>query len=206
MSGRGSGTSSALATWRALPEERLRAAGPASRMLVEAGCADFRAAGRQLLLLPYGRNRDRSDWRLVLREGRGTCSTKHALLAAAAGEVGLPIQLTVGLYGMNERNTPGVGAVLAAHDLTAIPEAHCYVVWQGQRIDVTRSGVEATEPIASFEVEWPIEPDQIGAHKVALHRRHVATWLAGAGRPDLSVDALWSIREACIAALAQTAG
>jgi hypothetical protein len=48
------------------------------------GVADFRAAGRYLQHLPYGRTADRADFVAVLREGRGTCSTKHALLAALA--------------------------------------------------------------------------------------------------------------------------
>jgi hypothetical protein len=42
--------------------------------------------------LRYGRNADRADFRLVLSEGRGICSTKHALLAAVAFEQGSSIE------------------------------------------------------------------------------------------------------------------
>ena len=45
--------------------------------------------------LPYGRNTDRSDILRVLREGKGTCSTKHALLACLAQEQGIPLELTL---------------------------------------------------------------------------------------------------------------
>jgi hypothetical protein len=170
---------------------------------MDAGCASLRDAGRWLHALAYGRNADRSDWRTVVPERRGTCSTKHALLAAAAAELGLDAQLTVGVYAMSEANTPGVGAVLAAHGLDAIPEAHCYLVVEGRRVDVTRSGTTPAEPIAGFEAEWPIAPDQIGDHKVALHRRFLSDWLARPGAPALDLAALWAIREACIRALAQ---
>lgn len=192
-----------LATWEALPDARLAPVGVASADLIAAGCQTLRAAGRFLHGLPYGRNGDRGDWRLVVEEGRGTCSTKHALLCAAARENDLDVSLTVGIYLMGEANTPGVGPVLAAHGLEAIPEAHCYGVVGGRRVDVTRSGVEPREPIAGFEQEWPISPDDIGIEKVRLHRGHLATWLAGGGAPGFDLDGIWAVREACIAALAQ---
>jgi hypothetical protein len=55
--------------------------------------------------LPYGRNSDHSDWRLVLGEGRGTCSTKHALLADLARENRRHVALMLGIYEMDEDNT-----------------------------------------------------------------------------------------------------
>jgi len=56
----------------------------------------------------------------VHTEGRGTCTTKHALLAELATEQRLPVALVLGIYLMNERNTPSVGSVLARHGLTEI--------------------------------------------------------------------------------------
>jgi hypothetical protein len=47
--------------------------------------------------LPYGQNTDRGDFRRVLREGKGTCRTKHALLARLAQEQGIPLELTLGI-------------------------------------------------------------------------------------------------------------
>ena len=161
-------------------------------------------AARHLHTLLYGRNSDRADYRLVLREGRGTCSTKHALLAAVAREIGAPVRLTLGIYEMCEANTPGVGAVLDRHALRVLPEAHTYLRFEGRRVDVTRAGVAAAEPIERFLVEADIEPEQIGDYKVRLHRRFLAEWLAA--RPQLSrftPASLWEIREACIAALGQ---
>ena len=34
------------------------------------GIRDYRAAARHVWELPYGRNSDRTDWRLLLEEGR----------------------------------------------------------------------------------------------------------------------------------------
>jgi hypothetical protein len=192
-------------SWDVLPQVALQAVGPLSAEFIARDIADFRAAGRYLHGLPYGRTVDRADFRAVLREGKGTCSTKHALLAALAHEQDLPVALTLGIYDMHERNTPGVGAVLTRHGLASLPEAHCYLTYEGRRIDVTRSGAEPTEPITRFLYEEAIVPEQIGDYKVTLHRRHMQIWVNDnaervGGR---SVEEVWRIREECIAALAQ---
>ncbi len=55
-----------------------------------------------------------------------------------------------------------------------------------------------------FLREIQIEPPQIGSFKVELHRAFLAEWLAERrDLPDLDLEALWSIREECIAALTQ---
>lgn len=189
-------------SWNVLPEAGLEPTGPESAGFLELGCETFRDVGRYLHELPYGRNRDRSDFRRVLVEGRGTCSTKHALLAAVAAEQRLPVSLALGIFDMTEANTPGVGRVLAAHGLEAVPEAHCYLRYAGHRVDVTRSGTTPREGIARFHREWAIAPAQIGAHKVALHRHYLREWLDDRPHLALSLDELWQIREECILALA----
>jgi hypothetical protein len=73
----------------------------------------------------------------------------------------------VGIYQMSERNTPGVGRVLAKYSLACLPEAHCYLRYDGIRIDVTRILAEApAEPIVHFLYEEEITPPQVGEYKV----------------------------------------
>jgi hypothetical protein len=140
----------------------------------------------------------------VLREGKGTCSTKHALLAAIAQEQDLAIALTLGIYDMHERNTPGVGAVLARYHMASLPEAHCYLTYAGERIDVTRCGAEPAAPITQFHYEEAIAPEQIGDYKVTLHRQFMQTWVHDHAERvrGRHFEEVWQIREACIAALA----
>lgn len=165
-------------SWNVLPCEALKPSGQVTTDFTTRGITDFRAAGRYLHMLPYGRTANRADFVAVLCEGKGTCSTKHALLAALAREQNLTVALTLGIYAMHERNTPGVGMVLARSDLAFLPEAHCYVTYEGQRVDITRSGVEPTEPISRFLHEETIAPEQIGDYKVMLHR-HASSYSAG---------------------------
>ena len=138
----------------------------------------------------------------MLEQGRGSCTTKHALLAELAREQGIEVQLTLGIYEMSERNTRGVGPVLSAYGLEYMLEAHCYRRCKGGRIDVT--GVPAgAEPIACLFHEEPITVDQLGAYKQNLHQRFLHEWIS---RMDFvrgrSLEDVWRIREACIAALA----
>jgi hypothetical protein len=192
-------------SWDVLPHVSLKSAGPLSAEIIARGITDFRVAGRYLQALPYGRTANRADFGAVLREGKGTCSTKHALLAALAQEQNLAIVLTLGIYAMHERNTPGVGTVLTRYGLEFLPEAHCYLTYEGKRIDITRSGVEPTEPIAQFLYEEAIVPEQIGDYNVMLHRQFMQHWVSNNAETvkGRSFEDVWWIREECIAALAQ---
>jgi hypothetical protein len=182
-----------------LPNVTLHVERPLGRSFAALGLGDYREAARHVRNLPYGRNSDRSEWRLVLEEGRGTCSTKHALLAELARENGLPVALVLGVYEMDAANTPGVGAVLREHGLRCVPEAHCYLAHNGARVDLTRERGGA-EQIEGFLHEEEIEPHQIGEYKVQAHRDFVRRW---AGRRGLDPARVWQAREECIAALAE---
>ena len=181
-----------------LPDFTLDATQPLGGRLASFGIHDYRGAARHVYLLPYGRNSDRSDWRMVLSEERGTCSTKHALLAELARENGWRVALVMGVYEMDEANTPGVGAVLKPNGLRSVPDAHCYLAYEGARVDLTRREGEA-EQIQRFLHEEEIEPYQIGEYKVEAHKRFVRRWAEERGLDPVH---LWRVREECIAALA----
>lgn len=182
---------------RALPDFPLRPDGPLGQAFLRCGLNGYRSAARYVRELPYGRNTDRGDYRLVLSEGRGTCSTKHALLVALAEEHAVPVHLFMGIYLMCEANTPGVEIALRRHGLDAIPEAHCYLVYEKRRIDLTWPEIPCS-PISEFLHEEPLAPADIREHKVAVHRRYLEEWARQSG---YSVDTVWTAREACIQAL-----
>ncbi|HYM15309.1 MAG TPA: hypothetical protein VEZ14_07095 [Dehalococcoidia bacterium] len=187
-----------------LPDLPLRSRGPLAAAFRALGCHDLRAAATRVWTLPYGRNRDPLDELCVLKQRRGTCSTKHALLARLIDEETIAgIELRLGIYEMSEANTPGVGATLARHGLTSIPEAHCCLVARGARVDLTRAHGAAAEPIGPFLAEQTIRPEQIGEHKRAFHRRFLAARAQARDYGALTADDLWAIREECIAALAE---
>lgn len=192
----------AMRTWQALPDAVLASGTSVTAAFSRVGARTYRDAAFFVYRLPYGRTSSRTDLLAVLGEGHGTCSSKHALLAELAIEQRLPVKLMLGIYLMDERNTPGVGAVLGRYGLGEIPEAHCYLAYDGARIDVTRAVDTATEPIA-FLHEEQISPAQIGAYKVRLHQSFLRNWLRE--EPIIGTwtfEKLWEVREECIAALA----
>jgi hypothetical protein len=140
---------------------------------------------------------------MVLLENKGTCSTKHGLLALFAQEQNLPIALHIGIYEMNGLNTPGVGPVLETNCLTGIPEAHCYLKYRSQRFDVSAARTDARrQPIERLLVEIEVSPEQTGAYKANFHQQFMRNWMKAACLPRVfTFEQLWEVREACIHAL-----
>ncbi|MDA9774257.1 hypothetical protein N9B82_04805, partial [Saprospiraceae bacterium] len=167
---------------------------------------DYQGLKSYVHALPYGRNADKEDVLCVLRDGKGTCSTKHALLANVAEEKGITaIKLMLVMYKMKESNTKGVGAVLNKYNLEYIPEAHNYLREKGVVSDITFPGVYNSSLSADdiFE-EKEIESYQIAGYKVAYHQVFMRTWLLNNPQIPYTFQELWSIREECIQALAQS--
>jgi hypothetical protein len=188
----------------ALPNTTLTGDGPVTAAFQRAGIADFHGAARHLQALPYGRISDRARPGLVLVEGRGTCSSKHALLAELAGEVGLDVRLTLGIFEMSARTHPELTAILERHGLPYVPEAHCYVRHRDGRIDITRQPATPGAPIARFLHEETITPAQTASYKVEVHRRFLSDWIARTPRVrDRSLEDIWRVREECIVALGE---
>jgi hypothetical protein len=169
-----------------------------TQAFVGIGLHDFQAAAAYIARLPYGRNTNREDKLAVLQEHRGTCSTKHALLHRLASEQQINAALTLGIYLMDGRNTPGVSEVLHKYRIVSIPEAHCYLSCDEKRVDVTCLAGHRLLPVLHEE---EISSQQIGNYKVELHRRWLARW-AKETKCLYGVKGLWRVREECIAALA----
>jgi len=152
--------------------------------------------------LPYGRTSDRSDLSLVLRENKGTCSSKHALAKQLADLNSVAdVELILAIYKMSETNTPGIGSHLTDNGLAYIPEAHCYLKVQGERMDITNAHSDISSLKEAIISETTIEPSQVGDYKVSYHKAFIEKWRVEENSA-FSFDELWSIREKCIAALA----
>ena len=89
------------ASLETLPNFDLAPGARLSAQFIFHGNRDFHAAARYVRQLPYARN---SAWSLVLAERRGTCGTKHALLAALA-RTRQPVELRLGIYNLDGNTT-----------------------------------------------------------------------------------------------------
>ena len=177
--------------------------GEMSIRLRAMGFATFGSVAEYVRLLPYGRVQGTSA-SAVLDQRKGTCSSKHALLATVALEADRDdIELMLGIFEMNERNTPGVGEVLTSRGLACVPEAHCYLRVNGERLDFTGipSGLES--PFETLRSEDRIDPWTVIDAKPHYHRAFIQRWSKEHG---LDPDHVWQAREECIQQLARQAG
>src|SRR6218665_291137 len=133
-----------------------------STVFRELGINDFHSACSYLQQLPYGRNANRHDFLLTLKEGKGTCSSKHAILAYLADENGQKeVELIVGIFLMSAETHPKLTTFFTDKSYDCIPEEHCYLRYRGERFDYTDSS-NALERIPSKIVrEQRAEPQQL---------------------------------------------
>lgn len=173
---------------------------PLTRLFLERGITDFSAACAHVQSLPYGRNANRSDFSLVLTEGKGACSGKHALLASLAEEHGeSEIELIAGIFLLSGETHPVLASFFAGKPYAAIPECHCYLRYKGERFDFTSPG-NGMERIAPKIIrEQRIEPHQVVEWKPNMHAHYLEAWLKRNPQLDLTFEAVWRDREACIA-------
>lgn len=168
----------------------------------ELGIFDFQSACDYIMQLPYGRNTHRDDFLLVLQEGKGTCSSKHALLAFLADENGQDdIELMLGLFQMSAETHPELEHYFAELPFPYLPEAHCYLRYKGQLYDYTSSkqDIRIIEPFIVREQR--MEPQQVVEWKPKIHQEYLKGWLKRNPNITFTVDEIWSFREQMIAAL-----
>ena len=148
--------------------------------------------------LPYGRNSNRKDPSLVWLDQKGTCSSKHAFLKWVADLNNIPnVELMLGMYKMNATNTPKIGNVLKDYQLDYIPEAHCYLKLNEERIDFTSINAQFGKIKNDILLETIINPDQVAKFKVDFHQVYLKDWIKTYQIP-FSFDEIWKIREQCI--------
>ncbi|MDF2517357.1 MAG: hypothetical protein K0R59_2653 [Sphingobacterium sp.] len=153
--------------------------------------------------LDYKRNHNKSNKLVLFEEKCGTCSTKHALLKRLADENGnKTLKLMLGIFTMNNKNTPAIKDVLTKYDLKYIPEAHNYLRNHNHILDFTGIGVNETKFELDLLEEVEIIPDQITDYKVQYHKDYLSRWIQ-TNKIPYTLNKLWEIREECIAALAQ---
>ena len=172
---------------------------PLSDLALAHGLTNWTELVDHVRQLPYGRNRNRTNFGLVLTEGKGTCSGKHALLAAIAREQAwADVQLILCLYRMNEDNTPGIAPVLSRARYEYVPEAHCCLEVAGEPLDVTSADSSVARIEKDIMQRREIAPEDVGTFKVNFHEDQLYVFAA---QEATSFKEVWELREQCIAQL-----
>jgi hypothetical protein len=119
------------------PNPVIPSSGPLSEQFLSLAIYRFVDACRFVHELPYGYNSNRDDIMILFKEKFGSCTTKHAVIATLAGEIGLPVQKTVGIYAMTEEIVAGANDIVEKFALPYVPMLHCFLVYDDYRVDLT---------------------------------------------------------------------
>jgi hypothetical protein len=153
--------------------------------------------------IPYGRNTNRYDFSLVLSENKGTCSSKHALLKDFADKNEIEnVKLFIGIFKMDEVNTPKLGDLLSKNNIKYIPEAHCYLKINQIPVDATTSDSFYDKIKQDIMEEIEIFPNQVSDFKVAYHKAFLKKWIKETNQNN-TFEEIWRIREECISKLSE---
>ena len=120
-----------------LPEKKISGTGPVAAAFQERGIQRFQAACEYVHRLPYGYNSDRDDVMVLFKEGKGSCTTKHAVIATLASEIGLSVVKRIGIYAMTESLVTGTEAILERFGLPYVPMVHCFLAFGDAFVDLT---------------------------------------------------------------------
>jgi len=107
------------------PNKRIEGGSPVSRAFLERGNTSMHEACRYVHELPYGYNSKRDDLMILFKVKMGSCTTRHAVIATLAAELGLPVEKTIGIYAMTEEIVADKDNILDQYDLPYVPMLHC---------------------------------------------------------------------------------
>ncbi len=134
-----------------LPDAVLNGAGIITNEFSKLGIEGFFDACRYVHELPYGYNSDRDDLLILFKEGKGSCTTKHAVIATLAEELSLPILKNIGIYAMTEEIVSGTQPILVDYNVPYVPMVHCFLVYNQFRVDLTEGNHNGkNRPIDNF--------------------------------------------------------
>lgn len=170
----------------------------------EAGICSFQAACDFISKLPYGRNANREEFGLVLSEGKGTCSSKHALLAELALENGHPeVELIAGIFLMNGETHSKLAHFFTGKNYPNIPECHCYLRVKGERFDFTDTSGTMELIAPKLVREQRIDPSQVSDWKIVIHKDYLQRWLNRNPAVGMTLEEIWKDREEAIRLLSK---
>jgi hypothetical protein len=154
------------------PDSPIQGGGQVSRVFMALGITTFHEACRQVHQMPYGYNSDRDDLMILFKEQKGTCTTKHAVIATLARELDLPIVKRVGIYAMTEALVTGAKAILETYRLPYVPMLHCFLAHDKVRVDLTEGNRNGKNgPIDEFFFTEQVVPKVSEKEEYLIYRK-----------------------------------
>jgi hypothetical protein len=125
-------------SYRVFRDKPILSAGLVAERFLMLDIDTFHKACRYVHELPYGYNSDRDDLMILFTERMGTCTTKHAVIAALAVELNLPVEKNIGIYAMTGEIVTGADRICAKYNLPYVPMIHCFLTDGHHRVNLTQ--------------------------------------------------------------------
>ena len=166
------------------PDAPIGDQGVVSNEFKKIGVQGFIDACRYVHRLPYGYNSDRDDLLVLFREGYGSCTTKHAVIATLAEELRVSVVKNIGVYAMTEKIVTGTNGILKEFDLPYIPMVHCFLVYGDFRVDLTEGNQNGKNcAIDRFLYTAPVIPNITAKDEYLIYRNALKERILA--RPEL---------------------
>ena len=136
-----------------LPDAEIIFRGEISKKFLELGIKSFKEACKYIHEIEYGYNSTYNDDLILFKENMGTCTTKHAIIAGLARELGIPLQKNVGVYKFTEDITTGAKKIQEKYNIPYIPMVHCFLVYKQYRFDLTEGNNNGKKTSIEYFIE-----------------------------------------------------
>jgi hypothetical protein len=143
-----------------LPNPDLLLGSTVADLFLARGVATFRDACQWVKDLPYGSNSRFGDSLVLFEEGRGTCFSKHGVIARLAGEMHVKVHKNLGFYRLDDEIITGVNQVLRPYGLDFIPTMHCFLEHGSFHVDLTEGNCNGkNKTIESYDFVVRVRPE-----------------------------------------------
>ncbi len=120
-----------------LPDAELIHVGELSKKFLDLGIKTFKDACIYVHNVDYGYNTNYEDRMIFFKEKKGSCTSKHAVIAGLAQELNIPLYKHVCVYKLTEEITTGVDEILKKFNIPYVPMVHCFLVYDEYKFDLT---------------------------------------------------------------------
>jgi hypothetical protein len=115
---------------------------------------------------------------ILFKEKMGSCTTKHAVIATLAAELGLPTEKAIGIYAMTEEIVKGAGTILDRYGLPYVPMLHCFLVYGDHRVDLTEGNNNGKKrSIVGFLYTEKVIPNISAKDEYLLYRKALSDFI-----------------------------
>jgi hypothetical protein len=153
------------------PNPAISKSGMVSEKFLSLGIKIFWQACEYVHQMPYGYNSTREDILILFQEGYGSCTTKHAVIATLAAELGIGVYKMIGIYDLNESMVTGANQILSRYQLPLLPMLHCFLIYDSHRVDLTEGNLNGkNRPVEDFMFTAKVSPNISEKDEYLLYR------------------------------------